>query len=410
MFKIIFLKQTIFTDFLLEGEYNMPIHQTKKLNKMKQVLNNKYYEREEEIEGILLALLSKQHMLMIGPAGTAKSALAMEVSKLIEGTSYFQWLLTKFSAPEELFGPLSLNDLEHGKYKRITKNKMPEAQLVFLDEIFKANSAILNSMLTLMNERIFYNDANPTRSPLLSVIAASNELSEEDELNALSDRFLLKYETNFIAEEKNFIAMMNTQMICDDAPLLTIEELIELQEVTTTIKIPKEVVTILSKIRMDLRDEGIHPSDRKFKQSLSILQAKALIEERSVVEVEDLLVLVHVLWNTLDQKKLVSSIIYNQSNHFVKKELFTIRNEANEIYYALLQNNSTDIRIEMTHKMKTLVSNLIALKEHYPSQTKEIDEQLTQILSMQHEALDTILEPWSTQSGSKESTSIFFKI
>ena len=102
-------------------------------------------------------------MLMIGPAGTAKSALSVELAKIVQGTEYFQWLLTRFSTPEEVFGPLSLKDLEQGVYKRNTTTKMPEANLVFLDEIFKANSAILNSLLTLINERLFYNNGTPVR-------------------------------------------------------------------------------------------------------------------------------------------------------------------------------------------------------------------------------------------------------
>ena len=111
-----------------------------KLEEIKNALNAKFFEREKEVEGILVALLSRQHMLMIGPAGTAKSALSVELAKIVQGTEYFQWLLTRFSTPEEVFGPLSLKDLEQGVYKRNTATKMPEANLVFLDEIFKANS------------------------------------------------------------------------------------------------------------------------------------------------------------------------------------------------------------------------------------------------------------------------------
>ena len=107
-----------------------------KLEEIKNALNAKFFERKNEVEAILIALLSRQHMLMIGPAGTAKSALSVELAKIVQGTEYFQWLLTRFSTPEELFGPLSLKDLEQGVYKRNTATKMPEAHLVFLDEIF----------------------------------------------------------------------------------------------------------------------------------------------------------------------------------------------------------------------------------------------------------------------------------
>src|SRR5699024_2644579 len=108
-------------------------------------------------------------LLMIGPAGTAKSALSAELSNIIEESLYFQWLLTKFSTPEEEFGALTLKDLENGVYKRNTTSIMSEAHLVFLDEVFKANSAILNSPLTLINEILFYNNVHPTVSPLMTV-------------------------------------------------------------------------------------------------------------------------------------------------------------------------------------------------------------------------------------------------
>src|SRR5699024_4005719 len=185
---------------------NVSMTNLEKLKEIKNALNNKFIEREKEVEAILIALLSKEHMLMIGPAGTAKSALSAELSNIIDGTQYFQWLLTKFSTPEEVFGALSLKDLENGVYKRNTTSKMPEAHLVFLDEIFKANSAILNSLLTLINERLFYNNGQAVSSALMSVIGSSNEYPEEGEgLEALFDRFLLRFEVDYIGDESNFI-------------------------------------------------------------------------------------------------------------------------------------------------------------------------------------------------------------
>lgn len=146
-------------------------------------------EREKEVEALLISLLSRQHMLMIGPAGTGKSALSAELAKIVQGASYFQWLLTRFSTPEELFGPVSLKELEQGVYKRNTAGKLPEAHICFLDECFKSNSAILNSLLTLINERLFYNNGQPIQTPLMTIVGSSNEYPEEDEgLEALFDR------------------------------------------------------------------------------------------------------------------------------------------------------------------------------------------------------------------------------
>lgn len=213
-----------------------------KLEEIRQSLNAKFYERESEVEGILVALLARQHVLLIGPAGTAKSALSAELAKIVEGSKYFQWLLTRFSTPEEVFGPLSLKDLEKGIYKRNTATKMPEAHLVFLDEIFKANSAILNSLLTLINERLFYNDSAPTEVPLMSVIGASNEYPEDGEgLEALFDRFLLRFEINFITDELNFLSMMKDAGQNKEMPAMTLEDLVQLQELTDRVVIPDEI-------------------------------------------------------------------------------------------------------------------------------------------------------------------------
>ncbi|QNK89870.1 AAA family ATPase [Sporosarcina sp. resist] len=365
-----------------------------KLEEIKNALNAKFFEREEEIEGILVALLSRQHMLMIGPAGTAKSALSVEIAKIVQGTAYFQWLLTRFSTPEEVFGPLSLKDLEQGVYKRNTATKMPEANLVFLDEIFKANSAILNSLLTLINERLFYNNGTPVKVPLMSVIGASNEYPEEGEgLEALFDRFLLRFELDYIADETNFVSMMKGAGQNQEMPTMTMDELVQLQFFTDMVAIPDEVFEILSKIRMALRDEGIRPSDRRFKQSLSVLQAKALISQRQVVQVDDIVILENALWETVDQKDTVSLIVRSHAQDVVTRAIDAVQNEANEVFNSMLKDNSTDAGMEATQKLKALVANLNKLKKHNQSRDMDINPILDKVKSMQQEILDSILEP-----------------
>ena len=333
----------------------MTITDLQKLEEIRQALNAKYVERENVVEGILVALLSRQHMLMIGPAGTAKSALSVELAEIVQGTTYFQWLLTRFSTPEEVFGPLSLKDLEKGIYKRNTISKMPEANLVFLDEIFKANSAILNSLLTLINERIFYNDETPVRVPLISVIGASNEYPEEgDGLEALFDRFLLRFELDYIVDETNFLSMMKGTGQKQIMPSMTMGELIHLQFLTDIVTIPEEVYETLTDIRNELFDEGIRPSDRRFKQSLSILKAKAVLNQRQVVNVSDIVILENVLWGTIDQKEAVSNIIRNHSLDVVTQALYSIQNEATDVFYSTQQDHTPEVGMEATQKMKVI--------------------------------------------------------
>src|SRR5215510_16190845 len=127
------------------------------LERIREELSGLFLERGELIDAALTALLAGQHVLVIGPPGTAKSMLADEVCRRLDGARYFQWLLTRFTTPEELFGAVSLKALENDDYRRLTTHKLPEAHIAFLDEVFKASSSILNTILTLMNERRFHN-------------------------------------------------------------------------------------------------------------------------------------------------------------------------------------------------------------------------------------------------------------
>src|SRR5580765_2988672 len=181
------------------------------LARIREELNHNFQERAELIDGALCALLSGSHVLIIGPPGTAKSMLSDELCRRIEGANYFQWLLTKFSTPEEIFGAVSLKALEQDDYRRVTSRKLPEAHIAFLDEIFKANSSILNAILTLINERLFHNGKEVGSVPLLTLFGASNELPEEEELTALYDRFLVRFVVGYITEDYHFLRMLESQ-------------------------------------------------------------------------------------------------------------------------------------------------------------------------------------------------------
>ncbi len=280
-----------------------------RLRLIQNTLNNNFYDRETEVEALLIALLARQHILFIGPAGTGKSALSAMLGEIVEGAHYFQHLLTPFSTPEELFGVLSLKDLEQGVYKRNIKDMLPTAHFAFIDEIFKANSAILNCFLTLINERRYYNNGVPIESPLVTLVGSSNEYIESNEgLEALFDRFLLRYEVGYIRDDSSFISMLraNHEQLTEK---LSLHELYTLQAEVKLITINDEIYRTLAKIRRQLKVEGIRPSDRRFKQSLSILQAKAFLLGRTEVHKSDLNSLTNVLWETPDQKQTTIAVI-----------------------------------------------------------------------------------------------------
>src|SRR5436309_4680119 len=154
-------------------------------------LKARFVGRDEVVDLTALAAIAGEHLLLYGPPGTAKSALIRQFSLAVRGR-YFEYMLTRFSEPNEVFGPIDLGRLREGVVATVTTGMLPEAEFAFLDELFNANSAILNNLLTVLNERVYRRGAEMHRLPLLSLFSASNALPEDDALRALFDRFLLR--------------------------------------------------------------------------------------------------------------------------------------------------------------------------------------------------------------------------
>ena len=351
-------------------------------------MKNYFLEREEILDSLYISLISKQHCFLLGPPGTAKSLMISSICKSIEGAKYFQYLLTKFTTPEEIFGPFSLQELEKGNYLRITKNKLPEAHIVFLDEVFKASSAILNSLLTIMQERIFFNNSDPIKVPLISLFGASNELPQGEELQALYDRFLIRLDVNYISEDSNFIELLKLPDEVKIEKVMTIDDLFQLQENCKKVKISDVIIETILKIKKELLKEGIIASDRRWKLSLNVLKAKAIWENKDEVEIEDLTFLTNCLWSEPQQKRIIVKVITNIASPFESRAI-EIYDLAKEIYDNAIKENSPEAGIEANKKIKNLIEELYELKEkHY---TKKIEEIFIKVQEFQKEIIKSCL-------------------
>lgn len=280
----------------------------KKLRAVRDTLTEGLVERDVAVRLGLLAALAGEHMLMLGPPGTAKSLIARRLHLAFNGSTYFERLLTRFTVPEELFGPLSIKGLEEDRYERLTHAYLPTASIAFLDEIFKANSAILNALLTLLNEREFDNGTVRDKTPLVAVIGASNELPEGEELDALFDRFLLRLHVGPVTKEA-FPTLLglrgqSTPQVQDHLKLHT-DELRTMQEAADAVDVPKDVVALLCDLRDWCTSEEIAVSDRRWRKVVKLLQVSAATNGRSSVSIWDCWLLQHCLWDTPEARAKV---------------------------------------------------------------------------------------------------------
>ena len=332
-----------------------------KLENLLQVLNKGLVGKEEVLKISLLTMLSGENIILIGPPGTAKSEVGRRMSKILKEDDYFEYLLTKFSTPEEIFGPLSIEDLKKGNYIRKIQGYLPSSRVAFLDEIFKANSSILNSLLTILNEKIFHNGNKKIKTPLAFLIGASNELPlEESQLSALYDRFLMRMYVDYV-EDTDIISLLESDSENFQVPIdlkIDVNALASIKEEIKKVYIPREILVAIGDIRKEINNnedelEGLKISDRRIKKIVKILKVSAYTNDRLSVDVSDMYILIHMLWNDPNDKGVliekINAIVGKIDIDTVEKTKYR-KEISNEIWKKLEIQSDEILKIPITKK------------------------------------------------------------
>ena len=356
-----------------------------KISMIRSEMNDLFMEREVVIDCMLYALVSGQSLLMLGPPGTGKSKIAYELCSRIEKGNYFQWMLNKTSDPSELLGPLSIKEMENDKFMRITTGKLPEAHIGFIDEIYKANAPVLNILLPIMNEKIFYNDGKPNSIPLMTLIGASNEAPEEDSLLAFHDRFLFRINVHYLKDAankkrmyENYINERQGLLNLINKTKITIEEIKELTEASKSAIVSRDIINKFIKFINDLsKDHSIVVSDRRQNECFKIMQASAVIDGRDKVGIDDFKALTYVLWEKEEQIPHIESAITKLINPFddkYKAIKTSFESVVKDINSSVDENEKSHKSLEAKGSIEKLTSRLNRLineASKYGKDTKE---------------------------------------
>ena len=304
------------------------------LHAVRANLNACFLERTDIIDGVLTALLSREHVLLLGVPGTAKSALSRTLCESLASSNFFRVLFSKFTVPEEILGPVSLAGLQRDEYRRNVTGYLPEAHVAFLDEIYKANSAILNALLAALNEREFVQNGVPTPIPLQSVIGASNEFPEDSSLEALHDRFLIRYWVPSLQSRDNREKLLKGDFNASSGASITFDELKLCQSEVAQVIIPQSIYDTCLDIWDRIIDDGIVASDRRWRKAMGLMRARAYLEGCDEVDEDHLDILNACMWRTLAERDKLSAIIAAQANPLsakVEKILLGAKDDAGDV-------------------------------------------------------------------------------
>jgi MoxR-like ATPase len=280
------------------------------LNGVLQHLKQTFVGKDEIIDLMGICLAGRENLFLLGPPGTAKSALVRELSKLLQGKT-FEYLLTRFTEPNELFGPFDIRKLREGDLVTNTEGMLPEANLIFLDELLNANSAILNSLLMVLNEKVFRRGRETKALPVLMIVGASNHLPEDEALQALFDRFLIRVPCDNVdpdSLQEVLEAGWKLEGKKDmEASQISAEQINQIQSMISSVDL-QDIRPAYMELIGKLRNAGIAVSDRRAVKLQRLIAASALLCKRNKAILSDMWVMRYI-WDTEEQREVIASIV-----------------------------------------------------------------------------------------------------
>jgi MoxR-like ATPase len=317
-----------------------------RIQKILQTLSEGLYDKDDIISLALLAAVAGESIFLLGPPGVAKSLIARKLKYAFRDGKSFEYLMSRFSTPDEIFGPVSIRKLkDEDKYERITAKYLPDANIVFLDEIWKASPAIQNALLTILNEKIYRNGEQEMKVDIRCIISASNELPLQGEgLDALWDRFLVRLEVAEIKNPQSFLSMItaNKDVYADNTPdslKISELELSEWSEMIDHITVPEEVLNIIQIIKHQIEEYNEHAPnkiliyDRRWKKMIRLLRTSAFLNERNEVDLMDCFLMMHCIWSAPEHKEVVFQFLSDtirQHGYHLALNLGALRKEIME--------------------------------------------------------------------------------